>query len=111
MQNYLGQEYFFNFFSIGSVPHPGLSDKINFPFSISGAEVGCQGEVGVACSMAAAGLVSALKGSNKEVENSDLSSFLNLPFVLQLGKFTSGGFFDMKSLYLFKTVKRSVKLI
>ena len=38
--------------------------------SISGAEVGCQGEVGVACSMAAAGLVSALKGSNKEVENS-----------------------------------------
>ena len=28
--------------------------------SISGAEVGCQGEVGVACSMAAAGLVAAL---------------------------------------------------
>ena len=38
--------------------------------SISGAEVGCQGEVGVACSMAAAGLVSALGGSNKEIENS-----------------------------------------
>ena len=37
--------------------------------SISGAEVGCQGEVGVACSMAAAGLVGALGGSNKEVEN------------------------------------------
>ena len=36
--------------------------------SISGAEVGCQGEVGVACSMAAAGLVSALGGSNKEIE-------------------------------------------
>ena len=36
--------------------------------SISGAEVGCQGEVGVACSMAAGGLVSALGGSNKEVE-------------------------------------------
>lgn len=37
--------------------------------SISGAEVGCQGEVGVACSMAAAGLVSALQGSNDEVEH------------------------------------------
>lgn len=31
--------------------------------SISGAEVGCQGEVGVACSMAAAGLVAAMHGS------------------------------------------------
>ena len=37
--------------------------------SISGAEVGCQGEVGVACSMAAAGLVSALGGTNDEVEH------------------------------------------
>ena len=37
--------------------------------SISGAEVGCQGEVGVACSMAAAGLVSALGGSNEQVEH------------------------------------------
>ena len=37
--------------------------------SISGAEVGCQGEVGVACSMAAGGLVSALGGSNKEIES------------------------------------------
>ena len=37
--------------------------------SISGAEVGCQGEVGVACSMAAAGLVAALGGSNEEIEN------------------------------------------
>ncbi len=37
--------------------------------SISGAEVGCQGEVGVACSMAAAGLVSALEGSNEQIEN------------------------------------------
>jgi L-serine dehydratase len=37
--------------------------------SISGAEMGCQGEVGVACSMAAAGLVSALHGSNEQVEN------------------------------------------
>jgi L-serine dehydratase len=33
--------------------------------SISGAEVGCQGEVGVACAMAAAGLVAALGGSNE----------------------------------------------
>ncbi|MGS9083331.1 L-serine ammonia-lyase, iron-sulfur-dependent, subunit alpha, partial [Salmonella enterica subsp. enterica serovar Infantis] len=31
--------------------------------SISGAEVGCQGEVGVACSMAAAGLAELLGGS------------------------------------------------
>ena len=37
--------------------------------SISGAEVGCQGEVGVACSMAAAGLVAAMGGSYKQVEN------------------------------------------
>jgi L-serine dehydratase len=37
--------------------------------SISGAEVGCQGEVGVAASMAAGGLVAALSGSNGEVEH------------------------------------------
>jgi L-serine dehydratase len=37
--------------------------------SISGAEVGCQGEVGVACSMAAAGLCAALGGSNAQIEN------------------------------------------
>ncbi|MBQ8105870.1 MAG: L-serine ammonia-lyase [Afipia sp.] len=37
--------------------------------SISGAEVGCQGEVGVACSMAAAGLTAALGGSSRQVEN------------------------------------------
>jgi L-serine dehydratase len=37
--------------------------------SISGAEVGCQGEVGVACSMAAGGLVSALNGTNQQVEH------------------------------------------
>jgi L-serine dehydratase len=36
--------------------------------SISGAEVGCQGEVGVACSMAAGGLVAAIGGSNRQVE-------------------------------------------
>jgi L-serine dehydratase len=37
--------------------------------SISGAEMGCQGEVGVACSMAAAGLMAALGGSNGQIEN------------------------------------------
>jgi L-serine dehydratase len=36
--------------------------------SISGAEMGCQGEVGVACSMAAGGLAAALGGSNDHVE-------------------------------------------
>ncbi len=38
--------------------------------SISGAEVGCQGEVGVACSMSAAGLAAALGGTNEQVEHS-----------------------------------------
>jgi L-serine dehydratase len=37
--------------------------------SISGAEVGCQGEVGSACAMAAAGLAAALGASNGQVEN------------------------------------------
>ena len=37
--------------------------------SISAAEVGCQGEVGVACSMAAAGLAAVLGGSNAQIEN------------------------------------------
>ena len=37
--------------------------------SISGAEVGCQGEVGVASSMAAAGLCAALGGANAQIEN------------------------------------------
>ena len=37
--------------------------------SISGAEVGCQGEVGVACSMAAAGLTAALGGTPAQIEN------------------------------------------
>jgi len=37
--------------------------------SISGAEVGCQGEVGVACSMAAGGLAGALGASNEIVEH------------------------------------------
>lgn len=37
--------------------------------SISGAEVGCQGEIGVACSMAAGGLTAALGGTNEQVES------------------------------------------
>ena len=37
--------------------------------SISGAEVGCQGEVGVACSMAAGGLTAAMGGTPAQVEN------------------------------------------
>lgn len=45
----------------------GILYKINA--SISGAEMGCQGEVGVACSMAAAGLVAALNGSSAQLEN------------------------------------------
>lgn len=37
--------------------------------SISAAEMGCQGEIGVACSMAAAGLAAALGGTNAQIEN------------------------------------------
>ena len=37
--------------------------------SISGAEVGCQGEVGSACAMAAAGLAAVLRGTPRQVEN------------------------------------------
>lgn len=37
--------------------------------SISGAEVGCQGEVGVACSMAAGGLMAAMHGTNGQIEH------------------------------------------
>lgn len=45
----------------------GILYKMNA--SISGAEVGCQGEVGVACSMAAAGLTEVLGGTPEQVEN------------------------------------------
>lgn len=37
--------------------------------SISAAEVGCQGEIGVACSIAAAGLTAAQGGTNEQIEN------------------------------------------
>jgi len=61
------------------VSHEGLHDflivasavgalcKMNA--SISGAEVGCQGEVGSAAAMAAAGLAAALGASNEQIEN------------------------------------------
>lgn len=45
----------------------GILYKLNA--SISGAEVGCQGEVGVACSMAAGGLCAILGGTVAQVEN------------------------------------------
>jgi L-serine dehydratase len=45
----------------------GILYKINA--SLSAAEMGCQGEVGVACSMAAAGLTAALGGTNEQIEN------------------------------------------
>jgi L-serine dehydratase len=45
----------------------GILYKLNA--SISGAEVGCQGEVGVACSMAAAALCESMGGSVAQVEN------------------------------------------
>ncbi len=45
----------------------GLLYKYNA--SVSGAEVGCQGEVGSACSMAAGGLTEALGGSPAQVEH------------------------------------------
>jgi len=45
----------------------GILYKLNA--SISGAEVGCQGEVGVACSMAAGGLAAVMGGSPAQIEN------------------------------------------
>jgi L-serine dehydratase len=63
---------------------PGASEKDMFAFlvtaaaigmlyktnaSISAAEMGCQGEVGVACSMAAAALCAVLGGTNEQIEN------------------------------------------
>src|SRR5699024_4817828 len=45
----------------------GMLLKMNA--SISGAEVGCQGEVGSACSMAAAGLAEVLGGTPRQMEN------------------------------------------
>lgn len=46
-----------------------IGGLIKYNASISGAEVGCQGEVGSASAMAAAGLCSALGGTNDQIEN------------------------------------------
>ncbi|MFY8030438.1 MAG: L-serine ammonia-lyase [Devosia sp.] len=46
-----------------------IGGLIKFNASISGAEVGCQGEVGSASAMAAAALCAALGGTNQQVEN------------------------------------------
>jgi L-serine dehydratase len=55
------EDYFLAAAAIGAI--------IKHNASISGAEVGCQGEVGSACAMAAAGLAAALGGTNAQVEN------------------------------------------
>jgi L-serine dehydratase len=59
------QEGIFRFFLASAAI--GILYKENA--SISGAEVGCQGEVGVACSMAAGGLTAALGGTNGQIEH------------------------------------------
>jgi L-serine dehydratase len=46
-----------------------IAGLIRHSASISGAEVGCQGEVGSASAMAAAGLAAVLGGTNKQIEN------------------------------------------
>ena len=46
-----------------------IGGLIKYNASISGAEVGCQGEVGSASAMAAAGLAAALGGTNEQIEN------------------------------------------
>jgi L-serine dehydratase len=46
-----------------------IGSLIKINASISGAEVGCQGEVGSASAMAAAGLAAVLGGSNEQIEN------------------------------------------
>jgi L-serine dehydratase len=46
-----------------------IGSLIKMNASISGAEVGCQGEVGSASAMAAAGLAAVLGGSNEQIEN------------------------------------------
>jgi L-serine dehydratase len=47
----------------------GIGGIIKRNASISGAEVGCQGEVGSAAAMAAAGLAATLGGTNEQIEN------------------------------------------
>jgi L-serine dehydratase len=47
----------------------GIGSLYKMNASISGAEAGCQGEVGSACSMAAAGLAAVLGGTVRQIEN------------------------------------------
>ncbi|MEY4491885.1 MAG: hypothetical protein RL085_296 [Actinomycetota bacterium] len=47
----------------------GIGSLYKMNASISGAEAGCQGEVGSACSMAAAGLAAVLGGTIRQIEN------------------------------------------
>lgn len=47
----------------------GIGTIIKERASISGAEVGCQGEIGAACSMAAAGMAAVMGGTPAQVEN------------------------------------------
>ncbi|MEA5053279.1 MAG: L-serine ammonia-lyase [Propionicimonas sp.] len=47
----------------------GIGAIIKEQASISGAEVGCQGEIGAACSMAAAGMAAVMGGTPAQVEN------------------------------------------
>jgi L-serine dehydratase len=56
-------DWFHYFLTAGAI---GVLYKENA--CISEPEVGCQGEVGVACPMAAGGLVAALGGDNRQVE-------------------------------------------
>jgi len=66
--NASGDGLFQYFLTAGAI---GILYKENA--SISGAEVGCQGEVGVACSMAAGGLVAALSTSAEASESSTIN--------------------------------------
>lgn len=59
------KEHIYKFLLVASV----IGGLIKHRSSISGAEVGCQGEVGSAASMAAAGLCAILGGSSEQIEN------------------------------------------
>lgn len=62
--SHLAEDYLMRFFLIAGF----IGTLCQQRASISGAEVGCQGEVGVACAMAAGGLVSALGGQDWQIE-------------------------------------------
>lgn len=64
LSSYKVEEGIFKFLLTAS----GIGSLYRSNASISGAEVGCQGEIGVACSMAAGALASVMGGTNKQVE-------------------------------------------